>query len=308
MSFLFVDQILHSIPGQLIHGIKHVTWDDRYLIQTDEHETIFIPSLLGETLGQLAAWNVMDFHQFSLRPVAGIVASTSLYRHVHPGETIFLESVIDELDNAAVRYHSIATVNGEKVFTIDGAIGPLLPMQQFIDEAVVRQQFAEIYRPSVLQSPPVAEINGIHTDLHHQKTPSGWHPSCIMAFDRVVEIEPQRYWIAHKLVSRAAGYFADHFPLNPVLPMTVLLQCKLQVTEDFVTSMQLSQKYQVTQLRKIKMNDFVHPGDSVTTHIKLKSHTDSLLVISCLSEVNGKRVCVVEVVFESTHPNSAESI
>lgn len=297
MSFLFVDQILHSIPGKIIQGIKHVTWDDRYLMQVDDDKVIFIPSLLGETLGQLAAWNVMDFHQFSLRPVAGIVASTSLYRQVSPGETLFLESVIDELDNAAVRYHSVATVNGEKVFTIDGAIGPLLPMQQFIDEAVVRQQFTEIYRPDEWQMPAPEKQTQIIDQ--QQIVLKQWRPACIMAFDWVEEVEPKSHWIAHKLVSRAASYFSDHFPLNPVLPMTVLLQCQLQVTQDFVKSMQLSQNYRVVQLRRIKMNDFVHPGDSVVTHIKLKNHTDSSLVISCLSEVKGKRVCVVEVVFDA---------
>src|SRR3990167_2240402 len=147
MCFLFVYRIVATVPGKLIRGLKHVTWDDAYLVYDKEGRIAFAPSLIGETLGQLAAWNVMAFHDFSLRPVAGIVASARLLRAVHPGETLLLESVIDELDDTAVRYHSIAKEGKEPVFIVDGAIGPLLPMTNFIGIDVVRCQFNEINRP-----------------------------------------------------------------------------------------------------------------------------------------------------------------
>ena len=40
--------------------------------------------------------------------------------------------------------------------------------------------------------------------------------------------------IAEKRVTRAAPYFPDHFPNKPVLPMTVLLECKLNLAREFI--------------------------------------------------------------------------
>ena len=63
------------------------------------------------------------------------------------GDTLLLESYIDSLNDVAVQYHSVASVNHEVVFTIDGALGQLLPMDDFIGQDEVRRQFAEINRP-----------------------------------------------------------------------------------------------------------------------------------------------------------------
>lgn len=297
MCFLFVDRIVTTIPGKLIHGVKHVTWDDAYLSYDLEGQISFAPSLIGETLGQLAAWNVMAYHDFTLRPVAGIVASACLLRSVRPGETLLLESVIDELDDAVVRYHSIARVGQEPVFIVDGAIGPLLPMTNFIDVDVVRRQFNEINRPgdwdAVVESAS-SQRSLINKDLSFKTA------NLSMRFDHIYEIESGHHWTAEKLVSRTAAYFPDHFPNNPVLPMTVLLECQLNLAHEFASELVKQPgsrgNYQVCELRRVKMNDFIHPGDVVICHLKLKRHDNDELVLSCQSLVDGKRVCVVEIV------------
>src|ERR1700761_1920793 len=106
MRFLFVDRILELIPAVSIKGIKHVTADDYYLCHDEAERLCFIPSLIGETLGQLAALNAMASCDFTGRPVAGVVSSASLYRNAYVGETIFLESFIEKLDSSAVHYNS----------------------------------------------------------------------------------------------------------------------------------------------------------------------------------------------------------
>ena len=146
MRFLFVDRIVELSLANVTRGIKHVTPDDTYLCHDNKGRGCFIPSLIGETLGQLAAWNVMAATDFVSRPVAGVVSSACLYRPAYIGETLLLESFIDELDDAAVQYHSVASIGDEVVFTIDGALGPLLPMGDFIDSREARRQFDEIYR------------------------------------------------------------------------------------------------------------------------------------------------------------------
>lgn len=291
MRFLFVDRILQLVPGKSVQGIKQVSRDEACLCLDEQGQLAFIPSFIGETLGQLAAWNVMVTNGFSLRPVAGIVHSAKLHRSARVGETLFLESFIDQLDDNAVEYHSQAWIGDEIVFTIDGALGPLLPMQDFIAEDCVKQQYAEIYRPGNLPekiAPPTTEILGTrHPNLLH------------LAFDRIIASTPGSELVAEKLVTATAPWFVDHFPKKPVLPMTVLLECKINLAREFIARAQLPAQYKLRELRKIKMNDFVQPGDTLRCTLKLKSQNEHELILSFRSEVEGKRVCVLEMVMST---------
>ncbi|HAT7005033.1 TPA: hydroxymyristoyl-ACP dehydratase [Legionella pneumophila subsp. pneumophila] len=292
MRFLFVDRIVQLSPGEWIKGIKHVTRDDAYLTTDDHGRLCFMPSLIGETLGQLAAWNVMQHNHFTARPVAGVVSSARLYRPAYVGETILLESNIDSLDEKAVQYHSIAKVGNDIIFTIDGALGPMLPMTEFISTEVIRQQFAEIYRPGewssvlALSSPVLIEENCSDCGMINSS----------MQFDRILASEPGISLIAEKRITRSASYFPDHFPNRPVLPMTVLLECKLNLAKEFIARAKYDRAYRISELRKIKMNEFVHPGDVVVCQVKVKQQMDDELILSYRCEVDGKRVCVVDIV------------
>ena len=292
MRFLFVDRIVESSPGELIRGIKHVTSNDTFLTVDEQGRPCFIPSLIGETLGQLAAWNVMALQEFTRRPVAGIVARASMHRRAYVGETLLLESFIEHIDDSVMQYHSEARVGNELVFSLDGALGPLLPMDDFINLDEVKQQFSEINRPgdwSVIskESGPVVD------DYLLMGSELSVMP---MTFDRIRSSQPGVNLIAEKRISRAAPYFADHFPKKPVLPLTVLLECKLNLAYEFVQRAGYTTHYQVSEFRKIKMNEFVYPGDVLECNVTVKKQTEDELVLAYRSEVAGKRVCVVDVV------------
>jgi 3-hydroxymyristoyl/3-hydroxydecanoyl-(acyl carrier protein) dehydratase len=289
MRFLFVDQITALSPGQNTKGIKHITRDDYYLRQDKTGAWSFVPSLVGETLGQLAAWNVMMSHDFKLRPVAGIAASATFYRPAYVGETLCLEAHIDVIDESAVQYHGDVHVKGELVFRLEGALGPLLPMNDFIDEAVVRQQFTEIYRPR----DAIEHEDYSHDQLLHDASPITYTPK--MTFDRVVLRQEGVSWTAIKHVTRAAIYFEDHFPKKPVLPMTVLLECFVNLADAFVTSLSRDGVYVCQKVRRIKMSDFISPGDTVVGSIALKHDTSDEIVFLGRAEVAGKRVGVLEI-------------
>ena len=287
MRFLFVDRILHSSPGERIEGLKHITSDDHYLSSDDDGQLYFTSSLVGETLGQLAAWNVMDHCNFTKRPVAGVVASATLYRPAYVGETLLLESVIDSLDDVVVQYHSTARVGDEIVFTVEGALGPLLPMEDFIEVDVVRRQFSEINRPG---ERPIFLPMSVERERSNARrmTP-------IFQFDAFTASEPGVHLSAVKRVSRAASYFSDHFPKKPVLPMTVLLECKLNLAREFMKRAAFDPLYHIREMRRIKMNEFVYPGDVVTCFLTVKRRDAQELVLNFRSEVDGKRVCVMEL-------------
>jgi 3-hydroxymyristoyl/3-hydroxydecanoyl-(acyl carrier protein) dehydratase len=290
MRFLFVDRILRLTPKVSIQGLKHVTYDDFYLQQDDQGRHFFIPALMGECLGQLAAWNVMYSNEFTKRPVAGLTSSARVFRPVYVGETILLESIIDSIDEVAMQYHSVAYVGDEVVFTLDGALGPLLPMEDFIDQTLVRKQFNEINRPGDWSPLKKATTSP-------QKNSSASYPLApLMKFDRILSLDPGVRVCAEKRMTRAASYFPDHFPNKPVLPLTVLLQCQMHLADEFVANAGFSKQYQVSELRKIKMKDFVYPGDVVVSTLSVKCHESNELVLTCCSEVNGKRVCVLDLI------------
>jgi 3-hydroxymyristoyl/3-hydroxydecanoyl-(acyl carrier protein) dehydratase len=286
MRFLFVDRILQLSPGHLARGVKHVTRDDAYLCPDETGRLCFVPSLIGETLGQLAAWSVMAANDFTRRPVAGVVASAQMYRSAYVGETLMLESVIESLDDQAVLYHSVARVGEEIVFKLEGALGPLLPMIDFISIDEVRRQFNEINRPG-----DWPQTRSIETSLGQDKILA---PA--MRFDHILDSQPGLSLTAEKRVSRAAPYFPDHFPNKPVLPLTVLLEAKLNLAAEFVARASFDKRYKVSELRKIKMSDFVYPGDIVNCQLKVKQQDEQQLILSYRSEVEGKRVCVLDLV------------
>lgn len=292
MRFLFVDQIIESSPGEWIRGIKHVSKDDAYLTVDEHGRPCFMSSLIGETLGQLAAWNVMAHRNFTLRPVAGVVASARLCRPAYVGETLLLESFIDVLDDSAVQYHSIARVGEQPVFIIEGALGPLLPMSDFITAPAIQAQYDEIYRPGDWPAVCQSAVRSSTKELIDEQSIRYTR----MTFDRIIDCNPGEFVTAEKKITRSAPYFPDHFPKKPVLPMTVLLECIQNLARQL---MRQHSNYQITELRKIKMNEFVLPGDVLLCHMKVKQHYDNETLLTCRCEVNGKRVCVVEVVLRN---------
>lgn len=291
MHFLFVDRILALTPGGVTQGMKHVTPDDYYVCLDEQNRRYFVPSLVGETVGQLAAWNVMLSHDFTKRPVAGIAACATLHRPVYVGETLLLEASLDSLDDSAVQYHGIARVGDEVVFELAGALGPLLPMEDFIDPDVVRAQFDELNRPGELLEEHCLRaplIESTHDQLHHV--------NALVQFDRVLEHEPGVQITAEKCITRAAPYFPDHFPKKPVLPMTMLLECVMNLGRRFVEQSAFDRAYRVQCMRRIKMNDFVAPGSVLTAVLKLKAQKDAELVLTCRVNNFAKRVCLLELV------------
>jgi 3-hydroxymyristoyl/3-hydroxydecanoyl-(acyl carrier protein) dehydratase len=294
MRFLFVDRIIELIPGKLVRGIKHITYNDTCLYPDEFGNYCFPSSLIGETLGQLAAWNVMITNDFSYRPVAGVVDSAKLYKPAYVGETLLLESIIDMLDESVVQYHSTAYIGKDSVFSIDGALGPLLPMSRFIGDADIRRQFAEINHPGEWPY-PLTTINS--KTLIPNSKPLSYYP--LLTFDRVLSSEPGVSIVAEKRISLAAPYFLDHFPYNPVLPLTVLLEAKINLAHLFLLEAKLDTHYQISELRKIKMNGFVSPGDSLICRATMQQRDDQQLILRYRSEVDNKRVCVLDIIMRS---------
>lgn len=295
MRFLFVDRILELEEGKLIRGIKHITADDPFLSESPQ---VFPSAFIGEALGQLAAWNAMKTQKFQARPVAGTLSCAKIYRPVLAHETLLLESFIEQLDESIVAYESQARVGEELVFTLEGALGPMLPMEKFIDEAAVKCQFEQLYRPGdfnqlaqTLNRPPSSE----KTSHFHITTPVHY-PHLLFQFDHLLSFKPGVSVQAEKRINFAAPYFPDHFPRHPVLPLTVLLESQCLLTQKFLMASDIH-AYRLLELRKIKMKDFVRPGDIIQTQLTLQTHEVDRLSVHASTSLEGKRICTVDMIF-----------
>lgn len=296
MSFLFVDKIVELVEGEYIKGIKHISFDDPYLAQDKDKQLYFPPSLIGETLGQLAAWNAMSYLDFQYRPVAGIASGAKMLHKVKPGDTLVLESFINKLDEDAVEYHSEAKVNSTTVFRLESALGPMLPMEDFIAKDEVINHFHQLTQ-ELGKAQSCDSLTQI--DVSHWLGRSEVCANTHLDFDAVTEMQPGESLKAIKLVNRAAPYFADHFPRKPVLPMTVLLEAKMRLAAYFIEASQLGESISHCEIKRAKMSEFVYPGSVLNCHLKVKSASPEQIVISFRSEVANKRVCIAEARFFS---------
>ncbi len=295
MHFLFVDQIIKDQPGKVIQGIKHITPADVYLTQGRNKQAVLMPSIVTETMGQLAAWSVMRANDFTLRPVAGVASEVQLIADASVGDTLYIESTIDHVDDQAVEYHSVATINDKPIAIIESAIGPMLPMQDFIDPSVVRQQYDLIYRESERPEIPTSiqslTLNKERPLLNNQ----------LAQFDHIIDWQAGESITAQKNISILAPYFVDHFPRKPVLPLTILMSCNVDLAKRFIARVlteEHASQFHAKSMRRIKMRDFVQPGDVLIQHCHLKQQTEKQFIFKLQSEVNGKRVCVAELVME----------
>ncbi len=315
MNFLFVDRIFEFEPKRSAKGIKHVTTSDLYLKIDREGRSILSSCIIGEALGQLTAWVVMEACDFSKRPVAGIADEVRMHRDVYLGETLLLHTEIEAMDDQSVLYNSYATVCGETVFSLRHAVGPLLPMEDFIDTAQAREQFNMIFRPGTLSPNVISapnlmlpEVVGfgegeLEDDCDGDRNLEYLEGLQFLEgydfYDHILDLNTQSM-TAQKNISLLAPYFVDHFPRKPVLPLSLLLDGNLELTHLFLrrTLGEMAEYYRLTRLHKIRIKQFILPGDSIVTVVHLKEKSKQGFLFSCKTQVDDKTVCSLEAVFE----------
>jgi 3-hydroxyacyl-[acyl-carrier-protein] dehydratase len=99
--------------------------------------------------------------------------------------------------------------------------------------------------------------------------------TCIVKFllvDRISELEPGRRIVAHKALSLAEEYLADHFPGFPVLPGVLMVEGMVQAAAwvvrealDFAPSLVL-----LKEARNVTYKSFVAPGQVLTIEAECK--------------------------------------
>lgn len=293
MNYLFVDRILSLTSGKQTVALKHITASDTYLYQNHQGKIAIISCILGEAIGQLCSWNVIKSSEFRYRLIGGLVGEVIIHGDAYLGETVLLENNIEalDLDNQVVNFHGKVFAGDRLILEVKNGLGPILPIADFSDPAAVQREFALLYRPGEIPRPQesvLMENNFLTADARK-----------FFAFDKILSWETGKKAIAQKNISLTAPYFLDHFPQKPVLPLTLLLESQFQLGNSFIADI-IGQTALIKpkKVMRIKMSEFVLPGDSVITHLLLKEHEENLFRLSFRSEVESKRVCSAEVEFE----------
>lgn len=304
MGFLFVDRITQMERGKGATGIKQITQDDPFFYVPESGKPELSIAIIGEALGQLAAWVAMEQYDFAFRPVGGSLAEIQVHGPACLGDTVLLQAELESLDDKLMVYRGTASVKGQIILSVKKVLAPMLPMDLFIDAEEARQQFKRIHREGVL---PAYACNHSFGD----SSSSGITTSRHCYYDQLLDLSVEGL-TAKKNLTGTAFYFKEHFPKNPVFPFSLLLDCYVNVANYFLRK-QLGVKdpVKLSRIRKAKIYHFIQPGDSFITKVQYKGKRkipdqDGLVtasedgyIFAFQTEVDDKKVSAAEEILLS---------
>lgn len=125
--------------------------------------------------------------------------------------------------------------------------------------------------------------------------------------DRISQIVPGQRIVAHKALSLAEEYLADHFPRFPVLPGVLMLEALVQasawlvrVTQDFAFSLVL-----LKEARNVTYKSFVLPGQVLTVEAQCRELGERESLFSAAGQVQGQPMLKAQLTLR--HLNLAET-
>jgi len=269
MAFLFVDRITEIVPGRRARGSFSVPRTLRSLS----------PCLVGEALGQLAAWVAMAKVGFRSRPVAGITGEFRIKQDAAPGAMLDLEVELESCDSDAILYGGLVRVENRPIVELSRCVGPMLPMEDFDDPEVVRERFELLCGPG---APPQ------HFSGHVAPSP------------RVVVIDhnPGKWLRAEMQIPSSAPFFADHFPRRPVFPGTLLIDANVQLAIRLAgeaVDPSIRMLLRTTRIYNAKLRSFLGPGQSLEIDAELLTASRNSAEIALATQVKGQRVSTARV-------------
>jgi len=110
--------------------------------------------------------------------------------------------------------------------------------------------------------------------------------------DRITELERGRRIVAHKALSLAEEYLADHFPTFPVLPGVLMLEALTQAAAwlvrdalDFAPSMVM-----LKEARNVTYKSFLAPGRMMTLAVECKELEQGRSVFAARGSVDDREI------------------
>jgi 3-hydroxymyristoyl/3-hydroxydecanoyl-(acyl carrier protein) dehydratase len=212
-------------------------------------------ALVGEAVGQLAAWAAMDALNFAQRPVAGLAGSIELFLAPPAGKVLELAAELEQVDTESVQYSGTAHLGDQLVIRLKDCVGPMVPLTDFDDPHLVRNRF-ELLRGSGAQ---VGSFPGLPPLTPE---PTGGQPGQSIS--------------ATFQVPSAAPLFADHFPRRQVFPGSLLMHLNLQIGANLARQIPSPTRgYWVPgTIVDMKLRSFIAPGAVLRLEAMLKRQSN----------------------------------
>ena len=243
-AFSFVNRITSVSEGKRIRGSCAIP----------SQVGSFPLSLVGEAVGQLAAWAAMAAVDFQQRPVAGLAGSVELLAEPRPGAVLDLSADLENVDAESVEYSGTASVDGKPVIRLKDCVGPMMTLAEFDDPEKLRMRYAELCR------------NGA--------VPGGFPGLPELRFERTGGRDERSASATFK-VPCEAPFFADHFPRRPVFPGSLLIYVSLQLAGELAGEIPLpaAGRWVPGTIQDMKLRSFIPPGETLLLEAKLKQHS-----------------------------------
>ena len=271
-AFSFVDRITSVQNATDICG--------RYAVPSDVGE--FPGALVGEAVGQLAAWAAMSALKFTHRPIAGLagciefsgapLSTPSALREssstaqswssaLRPHGVLELAANLESVDTESVVYNGTAHADGRLVVRLLDCLGPMVPLADLDDPQALANRF------EVLCGPGAA--------------PGGFRGLPPLALERTAG-ETGREARATFQVPPSASFFADHFPRRPVFPGSLLMHLSLQLGAMLVSELPppASGRWGDWTILDMKLRSFIPPGTVLELDARLKPHSDASAMLA----------------------------
>jgi 3-hydroxyacyl-[acyl-carrier-protein] dehydratase len=232
----------------------------------------FPPSLIAESVGQLAAWASMSALNFERRPVAGLAGGIELLGKVRPGQTLELSAEIGTVDQEAVAYGGMARVDGVPVIRLENCVGPMASGAEFDDPNALRERFTLLCGAGAA---PGAFAGVLAIPLERTSGESGQSAR------------------AKLQVPASADFFGDHFPRKPVFPGTLLMNKNLELAAALAAEVSPpadSGRWMINSVSDVKLRAFIPPGSLLEIESKLAERSDATAMLSVQTRMEKKLV------------------
>ncbi len=200
--------------------------------------------MLVEAIGQLAGWLAVANSDFTLRPVGATLGSLELRRDgVESSGVLELSATIERTDRRAILYRGEVQSAGRTIAQMQRCIGPLLPLASLEDPDEARGRVQALRESGPLE---------LWSETHER-------PRALVS---AAELQGGNRASATFRIDRDAELFAEHFPRQPVVPASLLIDamCRLGAAAKLQRA-DATDTVAFTQVRRVKVRQFTPPGE-----------------------------------------------
>ena len=141
MRFLFYDRIVEMQPGSRALATKAISIGDEFLPEHYPLCPIMPPSLVLESVAQVAGWLYIVTQQFAISTVLGVVEGAAIAGDARAGQTLEVEAwmLYAHRDGATLR--GVARVDGREILRVKRLVFASRPLTDPARIAEARQMF-----------------------------------------------------------------------------------------------------------------------------------------------------------------------